>query len=376
MRPLRVLYVSDKADIVGGGEISLLHLISGLQAAGGIEPLLAVPAPGELSARAEAQDLSVVMLPQPRIRARPWSLPGLRKAAGRVISGIQPDLIHANSARSMLIAGVAGRRSGIPVVWHVRVEGRDIFDRSLASNASLIITPTRVVASRYPSAEVHVIPNPIPVHEVDPGSEDRDQLRSRYLQGEDYLLLAVGELGPHKGYFRVIKALAQLDPSLSWQLLICGREAADGAGFRRKLEELIAIRDLKDSVHLLGFREDVPELMLASDLLIHAPDFEGFGRVFVEAMAAGLPLAVSPAGGLKELHEETGLGWVAEDMTPETLARTVEKALGNREGRESFRTVAPGMAAEKYSVEMHAARVKELYLKLLDNDGSTIETPA
>ena len=41
MGSLRVLYVSDKADIAGGGEVSLLHLIGGLEAAGGIEPFLA-----------------------------------------------------------------------------------------------------------------------------------------------------------------------------------------------------------------------------------------------------------------------------------------------------------------------------------------------
>ncbi len=365
MHSLRILYVSDKVDIVGGGEISLLHLISGLQAGGGIKPFLAVPVPGELSSRAELQNIPFVTLPQPRVKFRPWSLTGLWKQGERLIDDICPDIIHVNSTRSMLVAGIAGHRHGIPVVWHVRVEGRDLFDRWLASRCSLIITPSRVVASRYPTADVRVIPNPVQVPPIGTGSANRDRLRSQYLQGDEFLLLAIGELVPRKGHYRVIEALSQLDPTLTWQLLICGRESAGGTGFRQELEDLVAVKGLVERVHLLGFREDVPELMMASDLLIHAPDLEGFGRVFIEAMATGLPLVVSPVGGLKELHEDTGLGWVSEDMTPAALAGKVEAALGDLKKRERFRVEGPAIARERFSIEEHAERVMAVYRELL-----------
>jgi glycosyltransferase involved in cell wall biosynthesis len=366
MDRLRVLFVTDKVNIAGGGEISLLHLISGLRAAGDLESYLAVPAQGELSARAEGQNIPVIILPQPRVRMRLWRLPQLRRHAVQVIGDIQPDIIHVNNARSMLIAGIAGKRCGIPVVWHVRVEGRDIFDRWLASNCTLIITPSRVVASRYPSADVHVVPNPVEVPETTRIAPAGEQLRVEFQQDDEFLLLAVGELSPRKGHLRTLEALSLLDPALSWRLLIGGREPPDEAGVRERLEDFLGEKGLGDRVQLLGFREDVQELMMASDLLIHSPDREGFGRVFIEAMAVGLPIVVSPVGGLKELHDETDFGWISDDLTPAALARTVELALRSDHERETFRKKGPDIARERYSREMHASRVRDIFLTLLD----------
>jgi glycosyltransferase involved in cell wall biosynthesis len=376
MNSLRVLYVSDKIDFIGGGEISLLHLMNGLRAGGDVETVLTVPEPGELSLRAEAQNIPFVIMPLPRVRFRLWSLLHHWKQSKRVIREIEPDILHVNNARSMLIAGIAGVRCGIPVVWHVRVEGHDLFDRWLSSKASLIITPSRAVAARYPGADVRVIPNPVPVLPIGTGGQAREQLRSQHLQGKEFLLLTVAELVPKKGHLRVLEALSRLDRDFSWRLLICGRESSEGPGFRSELEATIIKWGLQDRVRLLGFREDVADLMLASDLLIHAPDTEGFGRVFIEAMATGLPVVVTPAGGLKELHDNTGFGWITDDMTPAELERKIDLALRSGRERESFRSRGPVIAKERYSVEMHAARVLDLYHELLGSSGSTTGTPA
>ncbi|MFC1629034.1 glycosyltransferase family 4 protein [Gemmatimonadota bacterium] len=365
MDNLRVLFVSDKTNIVGGGEISLLHLIGGLQLGGGVEPILAVPSSGELSTRAEEQDIPTVILPQPRVKARPWSLPRLWRQGRRLIDEVRPDIIHVNSARSMLVAGIAGHRRGIPVVWHVRVEGQDTFDRWLAARCTLIITPTRVVASRYPTADVRVIPNPVDIPVAGSAGAVIQQLREQYHADDGSLLLTVALLSADKGYIRLLEALSLLDQAISWQLLIAGREAPGADGFREKLEGLIREKGLQERVRLLGFREDVPVLMMASDLLIHVPHTEGFGRVYIEAMAVGLPAVISPAGGLRELHEETGYGWIATDQSAEAIARAIEAALGDPRQLEMFRTQGPLIARERFSIEQHAARVRDVYRDVL-----------
>ena len=361
----RVLFVSDKAEIVGGGEISLLLLIEGLLTAGDVEPILAVPAGGELYDRARELDITIVELPQPRVKTKPWSLIRLWGDAGCTITGIDPDVVHVNSTRSMLIAGIPGSRLGIPVVWHVRVEGRDVLDPWLSRKADIIITPSRTVASRYSKSEVRVVPNPVHLATIEDTTKEIEGIRAEYAGEGEYLLLAAGQLVPKKGYLRILRALTCLDPQISWKFLLAGREGSRPTGLQARLEDYIKKEKLEERVHLLGFREDMGVLMRAADLLIHAPDSEGFGRVFIEAMAAGLPLVITPVGGLAELHEETGYGWTTEDLSPESLARAIELALNDRDTRSTFRGDGPRLARELFSVEKHAGRVREIYREIL-----------
>ncbi len=121
-------------------------------------------------------------------------------------------------------------------------------------------------------------------------------------------------------------------------------------------------------MHFLGFREDVEELMLASDLLIHAPDSEGFGRVFIEAMAAGLPLVLTPVGGLTELHRQTGYGWLAEDLTARSLARAIEEALENKDVWQEFSRNGPEIAHSRFSLRAHAISILNIYRGLLGEE--------
>ncbi len=361
---MHVLLVSNEAEIVGGGEISLLLLLQGLLDHPDCEPVLAVPAEGEVAVRARTLGARVITLPLPRFRVRPWLLPAARRRAAGIELVEHPDLVHCNGARAMLVAGVAARRLGYPVLWHVRVEGRDVLDRFFRRWCSAVVAPSVTVARRFPPDRVQVVANPVALPAEEPDEAHIAGLRRELAAGRTRLLLAVGELTPRKGHRRIVSALAGL-AGADWQLVIAGREdpAYPGTG-----EEIVALArrlGLADRITLLGFREDVDALMRAADLLIHAPDAEGFGRVFIEAMAAGLPLVVTPVGGLAELHRETGYGWLADDLSERALAGAVETALANAAGREWCRRVGPEMAAERYSVAAHTRRIVALYRSLI-----------
>ena len=360
---MRVLLVSNESEIVGGGEISLLLLVGGLCEHPDIEPVLAVPDYGAVARRGETLGVQVVTLPLPRLRHRLWHLPSARRRAAAVIEGAGPDLVHCNGSRAMLIAGGAARRLHLPVVWHVRVEGGDILDRRLGRAGTVIITPSRAVADRFPSDRVRVIPNPVEVpvrRRDDPAIES---LRQELAGGREYLLLTAGVLTPRKNVPRTLHALAGLT-GLDFTFIVAGRDDPGRPGSDQAVLEAIRETGLADRVSMLGFREDIPDLMLASDLLIHAPDSEGFGRVYIEAMAAGLPVVCTPVGGLAELHAETGYGWLAADMSSAALGETIATALAESGERERLHREGPQIAAREYSVSAHAGRVAAVYQAL------------
>ena len=70
--------------------------------------------------------------------------------------------------------------------------------------------------------------------------------------------------------------------------------------FERRLHADIAERGLKDVVHFVGRRADIPDLLAASDIFAMVSQ-EGFGLVFLEAMAASLPVVAERSGGAPEV---------------------------------------------------------------------------
>jgi glycogen synthase len=102
-----------------------------------------------------------------------------------------------------------------------------------------------------------------------------------------------------------------------------------GGGYRAHLEAFVRFCHLEDAVQFTGFIPDSELLRLyrVVDVAVYPSLYEPFGIVALEAMAAGAPVVVSDAGGLKEVvrHEETGiLTWAGN---PESLAWGILRVL-------------------------------------------------
>jgi glycosyltransferase involved in cell wall biosynthesis len=84
---------------------------------------------------------------------------------------------------------------------------------------------------------------------------------------------------------------------------------------------------LRDSVTLLGEREDVPDLLATSDVFVLSSRWEGLPRAIIEAMFAGLPVVATDVGGSAELVENGATGFVVEPRNPRALAEGLQKLL-------------------------------------------------
>lgn len=103
-------------------------------------------------------------------------------------------------------------------------------------------------------------------------------------------LLSVGRLSAEKGHETAIRAFAQVAEKIPHDLLIAGDGTAEA-----QLRSLISLLDLRERVHLIGYRGDLERWLAHATLLVHTPKWEGFGIVLIEAMRAGLPVVVTDA---------------------------------------------------------------------------------
>ncbi len=134
---------------------------------------------------------------------------------------------------------------------------------------------------------------------------DRKVKRAEFGVGDtDIFLLSVGELNENKNHKAVIEALGKMNPDISHHLHY---------GIAGRGEQHDELRKLADeqgvNLHLLGFRNDIPELLKAADVFILPSIREGLNAGLMEAMASGLPCIVSDIRGNRELIQNAVGGY-------------------------------------------------------------------
>lgn len=118
-------------------------------------------------------------------------------------------------------------------------------------------------------------------------------------QKQNLYVLSVGRFFPPKGHYILLKAFA----------LTSGMElylAGDGP-LKDELLKLAEELKIKDRIHFLGIRSDIPELINNADIYVQPSLWEGVCIANLEAMAGGLPVIVSDVAGLSEVVEDSGL---------------------------------------------------------------------
>lgn len=143
--------------------------------------------------------------------------------------------------------------------------------------------------------------------------------RTLGLREENFAVLSVGDLIPRKNQSAIIEALPLLDPSV--RLLVCGEGPE-----RERLERLAGRLGVSDRVRLLGFRDDIADIMHACDCLVLPSVHEGLPVSVMEAMAAGLPVVASRIRGIDpDLLKDGTSGIVLDGLGPQEIAAAVER---------------------------------------------------
>jgi glycosyltransferase involved in cell wall biosynthesis len=308
---------------LGGAERSLLDTVGTLTARGfTVEVLNLVDRPGALARALLERGLPVHVhrvgrLRDPRgaIRTLRWFLRRARRF----------DVALANDTRSALYTALGATVARLPYLWHVRdlvgprsrVERLDLRLRPAACIANSHAVASNLLRHRGRACRVAVVHNGVDVerfHPAPPGEAVRGELG---LDDSAILVGAVGRLVPWKSLETLLQAAAQLQAVLpAARYVVVGdvvTDAANRPAAEQYRQSLLALRDrlgLADRVRFLGERADVPRIMGELDLLVHTAIDEPFGRVLIEAMAAGKPVVATRGGGVSEIVEDGVTGYL------------------------------------------------------------------
>ena len=361
-----ILVVSNHGEIVGGGEVSLLVLLKGLDRTRW-SPVVVVPSEGGMATRCRELGLPTHVIPLPGLR-RPWSAIFRSMAAlKRLARDTGASLLHANGSRAMFYAGLVGRVLGRPAVWHLRVWREDPrLDWLLARLATRTIAISEAVRSRlrhWPAAHrrCSVVPNGMDLEAFAP-STSPDAVRAALgLSQGDRVIGTVGRLVAFKGHGYLLEAFARLRPEFpTLRLLIVG-DGPERSALSRGAEGL----GIAGAVIFTGHREDVADLLTVMEVFVLPSEAEDFGRVLLEAMALARPVVATAAGGAPEVVEEKVTGLLVRSADPAALAAGVA-ALLTDPARARLMGWAGRQRVEKhYTLRHHAELVETIYTEIL-----------
>lgn len=189
---------------------------------------------------------------------------------------------------------------------------REIERRYLESVDGFIFnseTTRRAVGARLGRAVDGVVAYPAADHL--PGAISGAQVRARANE-RPLRLLFVGNLIARKGVATIVRAMA-LAGSNTWELTIVGDETVDPA-YSDHVRAVVAAAGLTDRVHFAGAVETprLADLFAQSHLLVMPSRYEGFGIVYLEGMAYGLPAVASTAGAAPELVDDGKTGFLVD----------------------------------------------------------------
>lgn len=175
---------------------------------------------------------------------------------------------------------------------------------------------------------------------------------------DDHMILAVGDLIKRKNHQCIIRALKELDDH--YKLFICGTGVEEDS-----LKALVSELGLGSRVFFLGFRNDIPALMHASDMLVFPSIHEGLPVTVMEAMASGLPVIATRIRGIVPDLLESGVnGIVLDNDDPDTVADVIEELVTDPVEAKALSAKAK-QDSKRFAVNKIVSNVASIYMKVL-----------
>jgi glycosyltransferase involved in cell wall biosynthesis len=257
----------------------------------------------------------------------------LRRRASRV------DVVHAHGVRAGALTALAllGRRQHAQLVvsWHNAVrtnsEGRGrggwsfatVLQRWVVARADLLLAVSPDLVNDLRALGTTRVERALIAFPVGPATRAPEEVRaSLEIDPAAAIILAVGRLHPQKNLGSLIAA-AELIPISDGRHVVV---VIAGDGPMRAPLEAAAMASSAD-VRLLGYRDDVADLLGAADVVVMPSAWEGWPLAAAQALAAGRPLVATAVGGLPELVGTAGLLVPPDD--PSALASAIDQVVSD-----------------------------------------------
>lgn len=360
----------------GGAELMLARLVEREERTAFRHVVISLTGDGAIAERIRAAGVPVYLLglrpslPNPLAVLRIARL--LRRERAVVV---QSWLYHAD-----LLGGLGAWLARTPVAWGVHhgslapeVTSRSLAFVARACRAVARIVPTRIVCCAesarqahaeygYPVGKMLVIPNGFDLEQFRPIAATRQRVRDELgLHGEQPLVAIMSRFVPTKNHRLFVEAAGHVARDCpDARFLMAGEGLSDA---NPELAHWVRETGRADQFLLLGRRSDVSELLCAIDLLTVSSTTEAFPLIIGEAMATGVPCAVTDVGDNARMVGDTGRIVPSGDVEALAAAMTELISMPSAQ-RRALGMQARQRIASEFSIDTAAERYEALWRSL------------
>lgn len=390
-RPTTVLYGAFYTQL-GGAELALLGFLDALDRAR-FRPVVLTAAPGPLVDELGRRSIPAIVEPRMRFVTRRglspaevWRFVGehaqVVRSLGGALAAYRVGLAHAFVAPALGYVGRAGRAAGVPVVGTVLEPlgafawpRRRLLVPTLNRLCDRVTVPSE--SSRAEAVREGLRADRLTV--VRPGidvarfrSDPASRQRTRALLGiapDAPLVGMVARFNAGKGHDVLLRAMAASSPDA--RCLLVGDALFPGeVDWKARMLALARALGLGARVVFAGWRNDVPAILSALDVLAHPPTTpDSRPTVIMEAMAASRPVVGSAVGGVPDLVDDGVTGILVPPRRPEALAAALGRLLADPAARAAFGAAGCARAEREFSREGAAVAMTAVYERVLDGRG-------
>ncbi|MDD5556204.1 MAG: glycosyltransferase [bacterium] len=299
------------------------------------------------------------------------------RTVARLMRVVRPHLVHGVLPVACVVAGLAARLAGVPLIvtgrrslglyrdgrpllrFLERVVGRRT-DRVVANSEAVLADA--IARERLSPEKVLVIRNGVRIPAAPPRASWRD------IVGEEIggpVVCLPANFFPYKGHMDFLEAAAAVAREAPRARFVL---VGDGS-LRAAIERRAAEPGLAGRVRLLGVRPDCRDIMALSDVVVLASHEEGFPNVVLEAMAAGRPVVATRVGGVPEAVEDGVTGLLVPARDPAALAGAIGRLLSDRDAARRMGMRGLDRARREFTVERMVGAYEDLYEELLARKG-------
>lgn len=390
MTPPRILLVEQNEDCtVGGSHQALYDLAVGLRA-DGREPVVAFYQDNVFveqlrSAGVETHVLEDVRVHERAIRRIPIrairlvDVPAAVLRRLRLLRRLRIGLVHLINTPAIGFDDwlPAARLAGIPILTSAMAVLAPIntgtLQRRLQRSFDRVLPVSRYMADEWadrglPPDRMVTVHHGVNADALEAGIErDRADVRATFDVGDDQILVVMAaNIRPWKGQHVVVDALARMVPDerARVRLVFAGAVADSEQAYAEQLHAAARDAGLEGCVRFLGRRADVPDLINAADVVLHASVLpEPGGIIVLEAMALGAAVIASDRGGHIEILVP-GTGLVFNPDEPQSLTDALRTLMSDPAHRRDLGRAAR-QRARAFNVDRYVLATAAVYDELL-----------
>lgn len=280
----------------------------------------------------------------------------------RIIEKEDIQIIHARSRVPAWIAYFASRITNVPFITTCHGYYSKHFFSQVMGWAKFVIVPSQVIGRHMlddfavPFDKIKFIPRSVDVEKFTfkpPEEKNRTE----------FIIALIGRITPLKGhifFIRAIQKVSRIIPNI--KVWIVGSAPKGKMRYKEDLEILVKRLGVSHLVEFLGVSYDIPQLLSKINLLVLSTiTHEAFGRVVVEAQAAGVPVVATKVGGVVDIIDDGIDGLLVAPSDPDSMKEAIVKVLRDQELSSALARNARLKVLSKFTLEKMSSATLEVY---------------